>query len=141
MKSIKYDVYVHLDQGKGNVVYAKCSCKVGKGGCCKHVAALLYILVDYSNMDLKEVPGELTCTQVGQRWHILSFEKAEEGKSKKRQIIKGERQGYCAVPPFAWNTSREELSGLAKKSRLAGKASLLCEALESNEFQPCSLPF
>ena len=140
MKSIKYDVYVHLDQENGNVIYAKCSCKAGKRGCCKHVAALLYTLVDYSNMDLKEIPGELACTQVGQRWHIpadargipskaikvkdISFEKAEEGKSKKRQILKGERQGYCAVPPFAWNTSKEELSGLAKKLRLAGK--LVC---------------
>ena len=59
IKSSKYDVYVHLDKENGNVVYAKCSCKAGKGGCCKHVAALLYTLVDYSNMGLKEIPGEL----------------------------------------------------------------------------------
>ena len=69
----------------------------------------------------------------------ISFEKAEEGKSKKRQILIGERQGYCAVPLFAWDTGREELFGLTEKLRLAGKASLFCEALESNEFQPCSL--
>ena len=155
MKNIQYDVYVHLDQENGDAVYAKCSCKAGKGGCCKHVAALLYTLVDYSNLDLKEILGDLTCTQVGQKWHIpadakrmsskavkikdISFEKAEEGTSKKRQILTGERQGYCAVPLFAWDTGREELLGLTKKLRLAGKASLFCEALESNEFQPCSL--
>ena len=41
------------------------------------------------------------------------------------------------MPLFAWDTGREELLGLTKKLRLAGKASLFCEALESNEFQPC----
>ena len=66
----------------------------------------------------------------------ISFEEAEDGKSKKRQILTEERQGYCAVPQFAWNTGREELLGLTKKLRPAGKASLFCEALESNEFQP-----
>ena len=67
MKNIQYDVYVHLDPENGYAVYAKYSCKVGKGGCCKHVAALLYTLVDYTNSDLKEIPGDQTCTQVGQK--------------------------------------------------------------------------
>ena len=54
MKSIKYPVYVHPDQVFGEVEYAKCHCKACQGGCCKHVAALLYTLLDYVNMDLKE---------------------------------------------------------------------------------------
>ena len=49
MNNIQYDVHVHPEQENGDAVYAKCSCKAGKRGCCKHVAALLYTLVDYSN--------------------------------------------------------------------------------------------
>ena len=41
MKSISYMVNVHFDQGTGEVEFAKCCCKAGKGGCCKHVAATL----------------------------------------------------------------------------------------------------
>ena len=43
------------------------------------------------------------------------------------------------MPPFAWDTGIEELSGLTKKLRFADKASLFCEALEHNEFQSCCL--
>ncbi len=64
MESIKYDVYIHLKQDSGKVVHAKCSWKAGQGGSCKHVASLLYTLLDYSNLDLKCVPEDVTCTQV-----------------------------------------------------------------------------
>ena len=32
MKSVSYLVYVHLNQGNGEVEYAKCCCKAGQGG-------------------------------------------------------------------------------------------------------------
>ncbi len=93
MKQQLYNVYVHLLQQNGEVVFANCNCKSGKGGCCKHVAATLYTLWDYSKLGLKVVPDDLTCTQVAQKWHVptqaarqsikavcfedLSFEKAD----------------------------------------------------------------
>jgi len=43
-------VYGHLDKRSGDLIYSKCSCKAGKRGCCKHVAALLLSLGDYSNL-------------------------------------------------------------------------------------------
>ena len=50
MKSTKYVVYCHLNQETGDVAHAKCCCKAELGGCCcKHFAALLYTLLDYSN--------------------------------------------------------------------------------------------
>ena len=67
MKSVQYIVYVHLDQINGDVVHAKCNCKAGQGGCCKHVAALLYTPLDYVNIDIKEIPSDITCTKVGQK--------------------------------------------------------------------------
>ena len=58
MKRVKYDVYVHLSQDSGSVEYAKCTCKAGAGGCCKHVAAVLYQLVDYNISETKFVPDD-----------------------------------------------------------------------------------
>lgn len=117
MKSIQYLVYVHLNQESGDVEYAKCCCKAGQGGCCKHVAALLYTLLDFVNLNLHQIPQELTCTQVAQKWSVpsdssktlkkavkfeeLSFEKAEFNKTSKRPIVSGRRENYCATPPFA----------------------------------------
>ena len=155
MKSTHYNVYVHLDQESADAVYAKCNCKAGQGGCCKHVGALLYTLLDYINMGVTQIPRDLTCTQVGQKWHVptdagnqlsrafkfqeLVFEKAEEGKKRKRPLVTGSRESHCATPPYALETNANELQNLVEKLRLAGKATLFCEAVESNEFVPCSL--
>ena len=37
-----YSIVVALSKISGYVLGAQCSCKAGAGGCCKHVAALLY---------------------------------------------------------------------------------------------------
>ena len=153
MKNIEYNVYIHLDQHSGDVVYANCNCKAGQGGCCKHIAALLYTLLDYANMDFLEILPDLTCTQAGQKWHVpsgatsippkafkfddLTFEKIEE-KKRKRSFVGESRESYCATPQFALQTSSEELQSLVERLRFAGKASLFCEAVESNQCQPCS---
>ena len=112
-------------------------------------------MLDYVNMGAVEIPPDLTCTQVGQKWNVpsranaipskaskfedLVFEKIEESKKRKRPLVTGSRDPYCATPQFASQTSADELQGLVERLRLAGKASLLCEAIESNEFQPCSM--
>ena len=70
LKNVSYNVYVCLNQGSGDLICSKCSCKAGQGGCCKHVAALLFSLVDYSNLGYTVVPDTLTCTQVSQKWHV-----------------------------------------------------------------------
>ena len=72
MKSASYAVYIHLNQVNGEVEYAKCCCKAGQGGCCKHVAALLYTILDFVNLKLQHIPVELTCTQLPQKWSVPS---------------------------------------------------------------------
>jgi uncharacterized Zn finger protein len=47
MKKQTYIVNVHLNQESGEVTYGSCSCKAGKGGHCKHVAAVLFQIIDY----------------------------------------------------------------------------------------------
>ena len=72
MKNICYEVYVHLCQDTGKVLYGKCSCKAGACGRCKHCAALLYQLCEYIQLDLKCVPDDKTCTDILQKWHVPS---------------------------------------------------------------------
>ena len=70
MKKAHYTVYVHLHQDSDKVSCASCTCTAGKGGCCKHVAALLFQILDYIQLELTEVPDDLTCTQLLQQWHV-----------------------------------------------------------------------
>ena len=72
MKKLSYIVYVHLNQVNGDVVHGHCSCKAGKGGQCKHAAAMLYQILDYVQLELSEVPDFVTSTQVLQKWHVPS---------------------------------------------------------------------
>ena len=155
MKSVSYPVYVHLNQVDGEVEYAKCSCKAGQGGCCKHVAALLYTILDFVNLNLKHIPMELTCTQLPQRWSVPSgssktldkaakfeemlFEKADVNKPTKRYFVKGSREDYCATPPFARIVTAEEIKTMANACEKANRASLFHEAVASNNYKPCEL--
>ena len=70
MKKKQYLVYVHLHQHSGDIAYAKCYCPAGAGGCCKHVAATLYQLLDYIELGLSDIPDDKTCTQELQKWHV-----------------------------------------------------------------------
>eukprot|EP00794_Sanderia_malayensis_P020962 gene20962-23017_t len=152
LKSVFYNVYAYLDQDNGEILYAKCNCKAGQGGCCKHVAALLYTLLDCTSMELKKIPDTMTCTQIAQKWHVpsaanmtlckavkfseVAFEKAEPNKTRKRPTVSGMREDFCATPPFAYRMSSEALQTLVKDLRHLGKAELFCKALASNEFEP-----
>ena len=78
--------------------------------------------MDFVNLGLQNVPKELTCTQVAKKWSVpsngnktlktavksdyLLFEKAEINKQCKR---KKPRNNYCATPPFAKTTTKEEI--------------------------------
>ena len=106
MKNVSYIVYVHFDQNHGYIAEAICKCKAGQGGVYKHVAALLYTMLDYLHLGLQEIPPDMTCTEVTQKWHLpstanltlakavrlddITFEKAEIGKKRKHQIVSGE---------------------------------------------------
>ena len=157
MKTIKYTVYCHMDHETAKVVYAKCTCKAGQGGCCKHVAALLYTLLDYSNLSLSYVPEDVTCTQVLQKWSIpskklsgnvavkfddLEFVKTDYRKdqsSKRKRTATGSRYDFCATPPFARNITEEDIITLSEAFEAAGKATLFVSCLKGNNYKPCSV--
>ena len=115
MKKQIYIVYVHLNQNTGEVTHGSCTCKAGKGGCCKHVAAVLFQILDYIELELTEVPHDLTCTQVLQQWHVprgdevdkpvlyedMTFEKAcyeKDAKGRKRSDGKSKADNFNPTP-------------------------------------------
>ena len=87
MKSVNYVVYPHLNQLNGKVECSKCSCKTGQGGCCKHVAALLYTVFDYTNLNLQQIPAELTCIQLPQKWNVPSGSSKTLDKAIKVKLL------------------------------------------------------
>ena len=48
---------------------AQCTCKAGANGYCKHVGALLYAILDFSERGLKQIPQNISCTDKPQQWH------------------------------------------------------------------------
>ena len=46
----------------GEVVSAQCTCKAGADGYCKHVGALLYAILDFSECGLGKIPPNTSCT-------------------------------------------------------------------------------
>ena len=69
------------------------------------------------------------------KFTALVFEKAEEGKKRKRPTVRGERD-FCATPPLAYHVKDEEIKDLANIPRKSGKAFLYCCALKSNNWIP-----
>ena len=152
MKSVSYTV--HLNQADGEVEYVKYCYKAGQVGCCKPVAALLYSVLDFVNLNIKDVPAELTCTQVTQKWSVPSgcsktlkeavkfeklFEKADVNKPHERHCVRGIRESYCATPPFAQTVTVEEIKLMANAFRNINRASLFCEAIGLNHYNPCEV--
>ena len=44
-------------------------------GCCKHVAAALYQLIDFKMCEVKSIPDDKTCTDILQQWNIPGEQK------------------------------------------------------------------
>ena len=64
-----YSTVVALSKISGYVLGAQYNCKAGAGGCCKHVAALLYNILNYVELELAIIPEDKTCTDTAQQWN------------------------------------------------------------------------
>ena len=130
MKKKMYTVYIHLNQITSKIEYAKCQCPAGAGGRCKHVAAVLFQLLDFAELDLDEVPDDKTCTQELQQWHIpkktdsagpvlfedLTFPQdtyEKDQKGRERPLVHGKRESYISTKEKVTKHDLEKLkSGL-----------------------------
>ena len=142
MKKTRYVVYVHLHQDTGKVFHASCSCPAGQGGCCKHVAALLFQLLDYIQLELTEVPDDLTCTQLLQQWHVppndkletaLLFDQVKFSKATRKKEKVYQPQYKNPSPAFGKKVTDFDL----KKLEDGLKSTNSCQGLlKSNQHQP-----
>ena len=153
MKNIRYQVYVHLCQVSSDILYGKCTCKAGCGGCCKYVGAALYQLVEYRQLDMKVVPDDKTCTDILQKLYVpgvgqnqepikfseLQFYKADVRKDdtgcRKKTVVSGSRD-YCATPMFAFESSESKTKKFYDDLVLSGKGLVFAELLSGNNFNP-----
>ena len=128
--------YVNFNQDSGKVIEARCSC------CCKHVAAALFQMLDFIELELTEVPDDLTCTQRLQKWHVPSsediktavlcdrvrFSKATSTSSSSHDI-----QISNPAPAFAKTVTDSDVQKLHQELKSAGSCSYLQNLLESNK--------
>ena len=149
MKKLNYTVYVHLNQETGDVIRGHCSCKAGKGGRCKHVAAMLYQIIDYVQLELLEVPLSLTCTQVLQKWNVPHGEASddavlfEDRAFKKSSYLKDKKRKHRNENNLNYNpttsnhqVTETDIKTLVSSLECSEKAQYLCNVLRSNNCQP-----
>ena len=65
-----YRTRVSLSKQTAQVKSGACNCKAGANGWCKHIGALLYKILDFTESEVNEIPPDLTCTERPQQWHI-----------------------------------------------------------------------
>ena len=145
MKKLKYTVYVHLHQDTGKVSYASCSCVAGRGGCCKHVAALLFQILDFIQLELSEVPDDLTCTQLLQQWHVpssedlktaLLFDNIKFSKATSTRKCDNMEKLNNPAPTFSKNVTQNDIRKLREGLNTIESCNYFENLLERNNCQP-----
>ena len=125
-------------------------CKAGAGGCCKHVAALLYCILDYSDCQLTEIYK--TCTEKPQQWNVakhikdghpdlfseILFVHHTYGKRKVEEECKrmAKRKQYHACPLSLQAVKEEEIRALCTSLESSQKNSPFSKLLRGNDCKP-----
>ncbi len=78
MKDQLYLSKIVLEGASGLVISAECACVAGRGGKCNHVAAVLFALLKF-----REVQSQPSCTGQPQKWHLPSRKRKRETVPKK----------------------------------------------------------
>ena len=119
---------------------------------CKHVAALLYNILDYVELGICEIPADKTCTEKPQQWHkpkgnvdegpVLFSEiqfvhhtygkrKAEEGALQMEKM-----KQYRACTSIFSRVTEDSIRELCTSLEAGNNASLFTTMMRSNGCQP-----
>ena len=135
-KNRVYLLKVAIKSEVSDIVYAECGCPPGMGfkGCCKHIAALAYVLVDFSLY--KCLPTYWTSTEILQQWNRphhkhVNIIPVDALRSHRRLLISSVRLYGSGVVSDPCPTSFRHLNYLVAFENLR------CDLLSLN--QPCSL--
>jgi hypothetical protein len=109
------------------------------------VAALLFQILDFIELELTVVPEDLTCTQLLQQWHVPSNDKLEtallfdqvkfsKATSMKEKVYKADYNN--PAPAFAKDVKEQDLKNLGNKLQAADTCHYFQGLLESQDYQP-----
>ena len=123
MKKAHCPVYVCLHQGSGKVSCASCTCTAGKGGYCKHVAALLFQILDmYTTSETLDTAVFFDQVKISK----------PTSKTEKHYIADDNNP----APAFAKHVNAEDLRKLQGGLKTIGTCDCLQGLLVSNNCEP-----
>lgn len=146
----KYPVHVVCDKFSGCVLGARCLCKAGLGGYCKHVASILFQVMDSQRRGLRFTPLMPSKTARLQTWHKPSvqgqacikfsdlnlesfdYERDTDDRTAKRQ--KTDYRAFRTCP--ANSVTKERIEKFCNALQALGTASQLTEILKANNCEP-----
>ena len=135
-----YRTRVSLSKQTAQVKSGVCNCKAGANGRWKHIGALLYKILDFTESEVNEIPPDLTCTERPQQWHIPRSNSSkdelvlldellvikhnyEADKTKKKNAVrtqrKVEKQMYNAAPSFARKINEHQMKQFSEDLKAA----------------------
>ena len=148
-----YDSYVITEKHSGTILGGRCECKAGNGYC-KHIAAMLFMLLDYQRCGKEFLPDEKSKTEQRQQWHqpkvqgsacikfsqldfaAYNFDKDMSMNPKRQQK---DYSDYQSCPQGMNCVTRDKIKVLSDTLSSLGRGHHLVNALESNNFEPVRL--
>jgi len=145
-----YSTSVCLHKLNGSVVGARCKCKAGAGGCCKHIAALLYCILEFSSntflmtkhvlishsngMLLRNLKGSpVLFSDILFVHHTFGKRKAEEEEIRMDKCKK-----YRTCPTSLQKVTKEEIRTLCTGLESNRTSSTFARVIRGNDCNPVS---
>ena len=157
-----YPIHILLDKFTGTILGARCKCKAGYGGYCKHVAAVLFQIMDSQRkglifniplyfLDFAFTPTVSATTSTLQTWHQpkvkgqclfkfadLNFETFSYERDNDPSAAKRAKTDYSALkekcPDGDNGVAVERLEKFSQELSSLGVASQFVEILSANKF-------
>ena len=139
---------VALRKSTGYVIGTCCKCKAGAGGCCKHVAALLYNILDYVELGLSALREDKSCNDNPLQWNRpktsaangtilfseIQFVRHTYGKQNaEAAAIRMEEHKYFACPESLRPISEERIRCFCTSLESLQKMSLFATVMRAND--------
>ena len=147
-----YSTVVALSKLTGYVIGSCCKCKAGAGGCCKHVVALLYNILDYVELGLAAIPEGKTCNDKPQQWNRLKASASNgpilfsdiqfvhhtygKRKAEAAALRMKEHKKYRACPEPLGRILEEQVRHFCTRLESHQKTSLFATVMRANDCKP-----
>lgn len=83
-----YTTAVALNKQSATVLYGQCTCIVGKGASCNHIAALLFALDEYNREITSQGRRDPSCTSLPSAWSVPPKAKLDPTPVKDLKVVK-----------------------------------------------------